>query len=419
MGQGEGSAGGCSGPGKCLSPRCGFVSVAGKNFGGGCFSCWEEEQAEKPCSPASQRGRAGPVQGLGPSHAPCHPLPLPGSPWGRICDEELPRTSCSASLVYFVVGSLTSEQRIESRTGCDGDLRRPLCPGWELRLCCRPCQERGARGGYMDVGRGPSATNRSVSPLGKMLPAACGTALELEGGSWGGEKRPVAPHACFPGREARGCSCLPFPSGPAWQQAGSSADSHGEGISKATGSFLALLQDKTRCFPPALPSCNPSPRPHIKLGTASGGPPPRRRTAGRKTSPVLSAHPSPSAMKPARSSGGQQPVSPSPGPLPQRLCAPVPRLAWGRSEDHPSVQLLCPPGSLVPRFQVLVLDPVEVLQQLRVVDVGGWRPLGAGARSGAVPEGRGQRLRAGRGSRCPSQAAPKACPEEAELSTAW
>lgn len=59
-------------------------------------------------------------------------------------------------------------------------------------------------------------------------------------------------------------SSLPLRS--CWQEAGRSADSHGEGISKAKGSFLSLLQEKTRCFPLVLSSCNPSPRPHIAHG---------------------------------------------------------------------------------------------------------------------------------------------------------
>lgn len=126
--------------------------------------------------------------------------------------------------------------------------------------------------------------------------------------------------ACLFSR-AGGQGLLPssFPLRSRWQEAGRSADSHGEGISKAKGSFLALLQEKTRCFPLALSSCNPSPCPCIAHGRSRaqpGGPPPSAPTAGRKTSPTPSVHPSPSAIKPTASSGGQQPVSPSLGPRP-------------------------------------------------------------------------------------------------------
>jgi len=93
-GRGEGSAGGSSGPGKCLSPRRGFATAAWKNFGGGFFSCcWEEEQAEKPGSPASQRGRAGAAGGSGSSEmlpaTPC-PCGVFGSPRGRIHEDGEP-----------------------------------------------------------------------------------------------------------------------------------------------------------------------------------------------------------------------------------------------------------------------------------------------------------------------------------------
>lgn len=65
--------------------------MAWKNFGSGFFSCWEEEQQEKPCSLASQRGRAGTAQVSGSSkmlHAnPCS-CPFFGPPWDWIHDGE-------------------------------------------------------------------------------------------------------------------------------------------------------------------------------------------------------------------------------------------------------------------------------------------------------------------------------------------
>lgn len=53
------------------------------------FSCWEEEQAEKFCLLASQRGRAGPAQGTRSSKM-LHAIPCPrcvfGSTWEQNYD---------------------------------------------------------------------------------------------------------------------------------------------------------------------------------------------------------------------------------------------------------------------------------------------------------------------------------------------
>lgn len=80
-----------------------------------------------------------------------------------------------------------------------------------------------------------------------------------------------------------------------WQQAGRSADSHREGISKAKESSLAPLQGMTRCFTPALSSGNPSPCPpstYRKSWAQPEGPPSSTHTVGGKTT-VLSVCPSP------------------------------------------------------------------------------------------------------------------------------
>lgn len=43
----------------------------------------------------------------------------------------------------------------------------------------------------------------------------------------------------------------------------------------------------------------------------------------------------------------------------------------GLSENNPPVQVIPTPAPLVPHFQVLLLDPLKVLQQLCVVDAQG------------------------------------------------
>lgn len=112
-----------------------------------------------------------------------------------------------------------------------------------------------------------------------------------------------------------------------WQQAGRSADSHGEGISKAKGSFLAPLQEKTRCFTPAL-SCNPSPCPrnsHRKIWAQPEGPHLSIHRVGGKTSPVLSACPSPLKPPdpPVASNRCACSLGRVPWSLPQQLCTPA------------------------------------------------------------------------------------------------
>lgn len=70
----EGSTGGCSGPGKCLSLCCGFVTVAWKNFSGVFFPAGKKSRRRSPGEPTWQ-GWAS----LGhrvKQDAPCHPLPL-------------------------------------------------------------------------------------------------------------------------------------------------------------------------------------------------------------------------------------------------------------------------------------------------------------------------------------------------------
>lgn len=113
-----------------------------------------------------------------------------------------------------------------------------------------------------------------------------------------------------------------------WQQAGCSADSHGEGISKAKGSFLAPLQEKMRCFTLALSSCNPSSRPHNthrRSWAQPEGLPSSIHTVGGKTSPMLSA--CPSLLNPpdplVASNWCACSLVHVPWSLPQQLCTPA------------------------------------------------------------------------------------------------
>lgn len=77
----EGSTGGCSGPGKCLSLCCGFVTVAWKNFSGVFFPAGKKSRRKSPGEPT---GRAGPAWGTGSSKM-LHAIPCPcwffGSTW--------------------------------------------------------------------------------------------------------------------------------------------------------------------------------------------------------------------------------------------------------------------------------------------------------------------------------------------------
>lgn len=113
-----------------------------------------------------------------------------------------------------------------------------------------------------------------------------------------------------------------------WQHAGRSADSHGEGISKAKGSFLAPLQEKMRCITLALSSGNPSPYPpstHRRSWASPEGPPSSKRTVEGKTSPVLSACPSPlnPPDPPVASNRYACSLVCVPWSLPQQLCTPT------------------------------------------------------------------------------------------------
>lgn len=203
----------------------------------------------------------------------------------------------------------------------------PRAPGagWELRLR-RPCQELGARGGCVGAGRGPSATHRSVSPRVRCCrqPPARPWSWRVEAGVARGGRQPrvlvfqggrpgVAP--VFPCLRSR------------WQEAGCSADSHGEGISKAKGSFLALLREKTRCFPLALSSRNPSPRPRIAHGRSRaqpGGPPSSAHTP-QGGNPAFAHLPLPlnPPHPPAASNRCPRPLVRVPWSLPQQPCAPA------------------------------------------------------------------------------------------------
>lgn len=166
-----------------------------------------------------------------------------------------------------------------------------------------------------------------------------------------------------------------------WQEAVLSADGHGEGISEVEGSLLALLQEEEIS---AFPAASPPPPGHA--GHGLGGP---STEEGENPAPRRALAHLPLPCKPP---GAGDPLSPCPFfPCPKRC-----NRARGCSEDSAPLQLLRAPGSLVPSLQVLVLHLVEVLQQLRVVDVGGRRPLGACARPAAVPAGEeGERVRAG------------------------
>lgn len=203
-----------------------------------------------------------------------------------------------------------------------------MSPGasWELKLCSCPCQELGTQRGCVNAGRGPNVRHRNVSPS-EMPPPAGPRNQRVEVRVVRGGWRP----RCLFSR-AQGQGLLPF-SLPllrcCWQQAGCSADSHGEGISKAKGSSLVPLQGKMRCFTPALSSGNPSPCPastHRKSWAQPEGPPSVRG----ENQPCVEL--SPISIKPTRSSGGQQPVCLFPGlcplvcvpwSLPQQLCTPA------------------------------------------------------------------------------------------------
>lgn len=112
-----------------------------------------------------------------------------------------------------------------------------------------------------------------------------------------------------------------------WQQAGHSADSHREGISKAKESSLAPLQGMTRCFTPALSSGNPSPCPpstYRKSWAQPEGPPSSTHTVGGKTT-VLSVCPSPlnPPDPPVASNRCACSLVCVPWSLPQQLCTPA------------------------------------------------------------------------------------------------
>lgn len=117
-GQDEGNTGSCSGPGKCLSLCCGFVTVAWKNFSGVFFLLGRRAGGEvllagKP----TWQGWASPGHRV-KQDAPCHPLPL-------LCfwlhlgtklrwEAQQQGMGCSALLVYFIMGNLMKEQGMES-----------------------------------------------------------------------------------------------------------------------------------------------------------------------------------------------------------------------------------------------------------------------------------------------------------------
>lgn len=225
----------------------------------------------------------------------------------------------------------------------------------------------------MDAGKGLSATHGSGNPPGG---DAVGTATEPEGG----ERWPAAPASLFSRAGGQGLlpSSLPLRSWSLWQEVGRSADSHGEGISESKGEFPRPYCERRRSAfprssPPTLPRVPASP-----AGEAGRSPRHPHAQRGGKPAPRRALAPLPLPLNPPTSSGGRQPASPSPWSAVPLVPAPAtPRArppaaaAEGCSEDHSPVQLLCPPGSLVPCFQVLVLDFLKVLQQLRVVDVGG------------------------------------------------
>lgn len=110
VGQGEGSAGGCLGPGKCLSPRCGFVTAAWKNFGAGFFFLLGRGAGGEALLAGEPTWQDWASLGLEVKQdALCRPLPLLGfwlplgldpQGWGA----QLPGTACSASLIYFSWG---------------------------------------------------------------------------------------------------------------------------------------------------------------------------------------------------------------------------------------------------------------------------------------------------------------------------
>lgn len=146
-GEDEGNTGCCSGPGKCLSLCCGFVTVAWKNFSGVFFLLGRRAGGEvllagKP----TWQGWAS----LGhrvKQDAPCHPLPLLCF-WlrlgtklrGEAQQQEMGR---SALLVYFITESLMKNKEWSLGLG-------PLLPmspgaGWELKLRSCPSQELGTQ----------------------------------------------------------------------------------------------------------------------------------------------------------------------------------------------------------------------------------------------------------------------------------
>lgn len=103
----------------------------------------------------------------------------------------------------------------------------------------------------MDVGRGPSARNRSMSPLGKMLPAACGVALELEGGSWGGERRLVAP-LVFQGGRPGVAPVFSSPPALLGGRLGAQLTVTGKALAKQRGVSLPYSKTRRGAFPSPL-----------------------------------------------------------------------------------------------------------------------------------------------------------------------
>lgn len=124
-------------------------------------------------------------------------------------------------------------------------------------------------------------------------------------------------------------SSLPLRSG--WQEAGRSADSHGEGISKAKGEFPhPVAREDEALSSPTSPS-RPSPPATLsprRPRAQPGGPPPSTRTAGRRTGPVPSARPSPFCHEthrqhpPAATNRCPRPLVRVPWSLPQQPCTP-------------------------------------------------------------------------------------------------
>lgn len=170
--------------------------------------------------------------------------------------------------------------------------RAPLC--WLGVKAVLPSVPRaGGSGRVCGCGEGAECHTQECESLGEMLQATSSIALEPEGGSRGGGRRPAAPRACFPGREARGCSRLPFPSDLAGRRLGAQLTVTGKALAKQRGVSSPYCKRRQGAFPWSSP---PATLPHVptspmgEAGTAWGSPTIHKRS-GEKNQPSAERSP--------------------------------------------------------------------------------------------------------------------------------